>query len=475
VDALSSLVGRLPAGTVSTHHGELLSHARDRWALALLREARGDRVSPPTAVVFPTTTHQVSAVLEWAGETGTAVVPRGAGTGLTGGAESVHRSIVLDLSRMNRIVGIDEVSQTVQAEAGARGGDVEAALADRGLTLGHEIESLAISTVGGWIASASAGYASPGFGAIEDMVIGLTVVVPRGHVIRLKPIPRTAAGPDLRRFFVGSEGAFGVITEATLAAARLPAGFVWEVLQPHSFESGSALVREIVQRRHRALAVRLLDESAAGTEFAAFGHHGALLILGFDRGAPAIDAERFELRRLARDLGASPAEDQLGDHWWMHRFDSVLWMDEVMGPGRALGEGVVADWIEVAGLWRRLPRLYDEVRGALFKYAERVECHLAHPRSSGAALRFSFVVRADDDRAVEEPYREAWTEALNRCLDVGGTLTHHHGVGVLKAGFMAEEIGDSGVRALRALKWGLDPKDVMNPGKLVPRHKPNTR
>src|SRR2546426_3011522 len=136
VDSLASLAERLPPGAVSTHPGELSTRAHDRWALALLREARGDRVPPGAALVFPTSTDHVAVILAWAAETGTAVVPRGVGSGVAGGAEAHKRSVVLDLSRMNRVVGVDDVSQTVTAQAGARLADADAAAAVRNLTLG---------------------------------------------------------------------------------------------------------------------------------------------------------------------------------------------------------------------------------------------------------------------------------------------------------------------------------------------------
>src|SRR6266516_3357793 len=131
--ALEALIARLPSGTVSTHPGEVAAHAHDRWALALLREARGDRVAPPAAVVFATTTEQVAITLAWAQETGVPVVPRGGGTGLAGGAEAIKHSVVIDTSHMDRILGIDEVSQVARAEAGVRIAALDRALQPHGL------------------------------------------------------------------------------------------------------------------------------------------------------------------------------------------------------------------------------------------------------------------------------------------------------------------------------------------------------
>ena len=215
------LVNRLPDGAVRTDSETLRERAIDSWTLALLRRARGDELPVPAAVVFPASTEEVATVLAWASQTATAVITRGGGSGVCGGAQADAGSVVLDLTRMNKITGIDQVSQVAHVQAGVRGDQLEDALAGHGLTAGHYPQSLAISTVGGWIAASSAGQASTGFGAIEDVLLGLTAVLPQGEILRCLPVPRSAAGPDLRRLLVGSEGTLAVVTEATLACRGL--------------------------------------------------------------------------------------------------------------------------------------------------------------------------------------------------------------------------------------------------------------
>ena len=227
MSALDILVSRLPDGAVQTDAEMLRERAIDSWALALLRRVRGDELPVPAAVVFPASTEEVAAVLAWASETATAVIPRGGGSGVCGGAEADTGSIVLDLSRLNKITDIDLVSQVAHVQAGVRGDRLEDALAGHGLTVGHYPQSIAMSTVGGWIAASSAGQASTGFGAIEDVLLGLTAVLPQGEILRCRPVPRSAAGPDLRRLLVGSEGTLAVVTEATLACRARPAAWDW--------------------------------------------------------------------------------------------------------------------------------------------------------------------------------------------------------------------------------------------------------
>ncbi len=467
MDSLGALIQRLPDGAVSTHPGELASRSRDQWALALLREARGERLPRPMAVVFAGSTEDVSTTLAWAVETGTSVVPRGGGSGVSGGAQASWRSVVLDLSRMNRVLSVDEESLAVEVQAGIHGDRLESHLGDVGLTLGHYPQSLAISTVGGWLASTSAGQASAGYGVIEDLVLGLTAVLPGGEVMRLRPTPRSAAGPDLRRLMVGSEGTLAVITEAVLSASRAPESMRWAAYAPKDFRKGIALSRTIIQGGVRPLVLRLYDEADARLAMATSGHDdGPLLLLGF-RGD---DAAAFDVaRERARSARARKLPETLGEHWWEHRNDAVTLYRRVMGEERMLGSGVVVDTMEVAGLWKGLSGLYESVREALREHAAQpVGCHLSHPYRSGASLYFTFLIHAEDDEQAERRYLECWSHAARACHAAGGTISHHHGVGLLKVPFLEEELGPAGLGALRAVKRALDPSGVLNPGKLLP-------
>ena len=469
MDALSSLQARLPEGTVSTHPGELVSRSRDSWTLAMLREVRGDRMPRPMAVVFPSSTDDVAETLRWAQETGTPVVPRGAGSGVSGGAQAIWRGVVLDLSRMDRVLEVAPSDQVVVAEAGVRGDRLEEALQAHGLTLGHYPQSLAISTVGGWIATRSAGQASSAFGAIEDLVLGLCVVLPTGEVVRTRAVPRSAAGPDLGSLFVGAEGWLGVVTEATLSASRLPQGYRWLAFAPSDFRTGLDLIRRIRQTPFDPLILRLYDDADAAITFPglhAAGGSAAIVGLARDR---AVRAVSQAVRDAADGLGVPALPEAYGTYWWDHRFDGVELYRRVMGEERMLGPGVVVDTLEVAGTWGRLPTLYDGVRGALAeRAAQAVGCHLSHAYRSGASLYFTFLLHAEDDRKVERAYGECWREAVRACHEAGGTITHHHGVGVLKAPFMEAELGETGLGLLRTLKAALDPAGILNPGKLVP-------
>ena len=139
-----------------------------------------------------------------------------------------------------------------------------------------------------------------------------------------------------------------------------------------------------------------------------------------------------------------------------------------MGPERAFGPGVVVDTMEIAALWSAVPQLHDGITGALAAHAEAVGCHLSHLYPSGSSLYFTFLIRGDDDRDAEARYLAAWDQAVRSCAAVGGTLTHHHGVGRLKSRFLSTELGETGVDVVRRIKAALDPEVILNPRVLLP-------
>jgi alkyldihydroxyacetonephosphate synthase len=441
-------VAALPPGDVSTDPADLLAAARDHSPLSFLREP-----VLPRAVVRATSTESVAEVLRWATETRTPIVPRGLGSGACDGAVPGADAVVLDLSSLDEVLEIGDAS--VRAQAGVRGDVLEAALEALGLTTGHYPQSLAISTVGGWVATASAGQASSGFGAIEDILLGLTVVLADGTVARLRAVPRSAAGPDLRRLVVGSEGTLGVVTEAVLACSPLPREWTWRAYGADRFADALALARDA----HGAYVVRGYDEVDAALSFGAAGHEsGCVLLLGWPSDSP-FQVPELDARRL---------DDAYGAHWWAHRNDATALYRAIMGPERAWGAGVIVDTLDTAALWPRLPQLYESVRAAVGEHAETIACHVSHTYRAGASLYFTFLVRAADDERAQAAYARAWESGARACLAAGGTLTHHHGVGRLKARFLEEELGEGGLELLRRLKRTLDPAGILNPGALLP-------
>ena len=354
-----SLAQRLPPGTVSTAAEDLVTRSRDRWSLALLRQARGyDDGARPAAVAFPTSTEQVATVLAWAQETGTPVAPRGGGSGVCGGVAAGDGWVVLDLYHLDQILTLDAESHVVGVQAGVRGDRLEAFLAGHGLTVGHYPQSIALSTVGGWVAAASAGQASTGYGAIEAVLLGLTAVLAGGRTVRLRATPRSAAGPDLRRLLVGSEGTLAVLTEAVLACSPRPPAFEWDGFRFDTFPACLGALRDMVRTGAGMAVLRGYDEVDSALAFGAAGNAGGCAaIAGFAADLPGLAERRRAAGERARAAGGSDVGPGYGLHWWEHRNDAVDLYHRIMGPERLLGPGIAVDTVEVAGLWGRLPDL----------------------------------------------------------------------------------------------------------------------
>jgi alkyldihydroxyacetonephosphate synthase len=325
--------------------------------------------------------------------------------------------------------------------------------------------------VGGWIAASSAGQASTGFGGIEDVLLGLTAVLPDGEILRLRPVPRSAAGPDLRRLLTGSEGTLAVVTEATLACRTRPRTWEWLACAFGDFTTLAAALRDVRRAGTGAAVLRGYDGTDAQLAFGALGHANQCVALaGFPAGParpPGLDAR---MKAAAGILGNQGTElgARYGEHWQAHRNDAVQAYAQIMGPERALGSGVIVDTMEVAGLWSAIPRLYDGIRQALAAHAQAVGCHLSHLYPSGSSLYFTFLISGDDDHDAEARYRGAWDQAAHACAEAGGTITHHHGVGRLKARYLTAELGPAGTAVFDKIRAALDPAGIMNPRGLRP-------
>ncbi len=238
VEGLRDLLG---ADHVLTDDQARRLRTRGKSTPDLLRQRAGDLSDAPDAVVRPGTHDEVAAVLAFAVEHHLAVVPFGGGTSVTGGLvarrEGYAGLVSLDLIRMKGLLAVDHTSMTAVLEPGLRGPEAEALLAAEGLTLGHYPQSFEYATIGGFAATRSSGQASAGYGRFDALVVALRVATPRGE-LRLGSSPSNAAGPDLRQLILGSEGAFGVITEVTVRVRKLPAEKVYEGWRWPSFAAG---------------------------------------------------------------------------------------------------------------------------------------------------------------------------------------------------------------------------------------------
>ncbi len=462
-----------------------VAHARGKSYRDLVRIRSGDASGAPDAVLSPTAPAQVERLLQLCAAEGVAVVPFGGGTSVVGGVEPIRGRftalIALDLRGLNRLIELDPVSHTATLQPGLRGPEAEALLAARGYTLGHFPQSYELATIGGYAATRSAGQASTGYGRSDELVVGLTIATPSG-TLRLGRAPKSAAGPDLRQLFLGSEGAFGVITDVTMSIRPVPAKKRYEGWFFPTFEAGLAAIRALEQERLAPEVSRLSDEDETAANLALSGHGGgasglylkvrrarAMAIFGWE-GTPELVAVRRKLAlKIIRKAGGIGVGASAGTAWESGRFGAPYLRDDL------LDAGVLVETLETAASWTRLPAVRQAVRhaltGALAGPGARrpvlVGCHVSHLYPAGASLYFTVLTAADPADPVGQ-WDAAKRAAMDAIVGAGATVTHHQAVGADHAPWLAAEIGDLGVDVLRAVKARLDPTGILNPGKLLP-------
>jgi alkyldihydroxyacetonephosphate synthase len=465
IDTPPALLHRIAASgaTVLTDDATRAEAGRDWWPLAIGWAAAGAVPQRPGAVVRPSSTEQVAAVLAACNEAVVPVTPAAGRSGVCGGAIPVHGGIALDLTALDGIAAVDETSLTADVGAGTFGPDVEDALSKvgTGYTLGHWPQSMDLSTVGGWLACRGAGQYSTRYGKIEDMVIGLEVVLADGRIVRTEGKgPRAATGPNLTQLFVGSEGTLGVITEARLRIHPRPPAEQRRAFGFETFGAGLEACRRILRRGATPAVLRLYDRTESGRNFKQ-PNTNVLVVL--DEADPKVLAGSMavvdaECRRAA---DARELDDGLVERWLEHRND----VSQLAPLWRA---GVVVDTAEISGRWAVLSQLFEEVVDALTAIDGTLaaSCHQSHAYSDGACLYFTFGGRGPegDDEWRERYYRQAWDAVTDVTLAHGAAISHHHGIGLNRSRFLPRALG-SGFDVLRGLKESFDPKGILNPGK----------
>lgn len=471
---------------VRDDHATRVSHAAGRSLPDLIRLRTGRLSSAPDAVVYPAAGAEVDALLAVCAEESVAVVPVGGGTSVVGGIDAVRGGfsavVSISMARLDQILDIDEESLTATVQAGVFGPELEERLQSRGFTLGHYPQSFEFSTVGGWVATRSAGQQSTGYGRIDENVHGLRCSTPSGP-IELPTTPATAAGPNPRQLFVGSEGTLGIITEATVRIRRVPKAVRADSWFFPDFASGTAALREMEQSGLQLAIARLSDVNETAFGLAQLGSGlqrkgvltylrargittPCLLVVRYDGSAAEVRARRSQGRSIVRrhkgvNLGAVPETS-----WEKHRFSTPYLRDQL------LREGMIAETLETSVPWSKVEDLHETISAEIEReMAERgtpafVLCHVSHLYASGCSLYYTVFAKQQVGAEIAQ-WKALKSAAGDAIVAGGGTITHHHAVGTDHGPWLPAETGQRWLRMLRAAKAEVDPAGIMNPGKLM--------
>ncbi len=453
---LQKILGRR---NVSDKEIDKLSYSKDYWPIALRWILEGKVAGLPDFVVWPQRTEQVSQVINLANTEEIPLIPFGEGSGVLGGAVPVKGGIVMDMKKM-AAVAINDTNLTVTVQSGMNGMNLERALNHKGYTLGHIPQSLYCSTVGGWLACRAAGQFSTKYGKIDDMVLSLEAVLPQGEIITSRCVPKSSTGPRIDTLLLGSEGVLGVITECVLKIWPYPEERVFQSYAFSELEHGLESIRLILRRGIYPAVVRLYDKIETSRHFYKTKKAKAkcMLVLVMEGNKELVNLEEQISRAVCTENGVFCGEEPV-HHWITTRFN-------VRETSEFVPRDVIFDTIEVSVMWDKALTLYTAMISAM-KSIEGVimaSAHASHFYPQGVCFYFTFG-GTPVNTSPDEWYTSVWDAAMKSCLKVGGSISHHHAIGIMRASWLPKELGES-FEVLKRIKKVLDPKNIMNPGKM---------
>ena len=457
-------------------------HTYGRGYPDIVRGFSGDFSPAPDFVAHPRDESEVAALLEWGTAHRVAMIPFGGGTSVVRGVEAdlpegFNGVVSVDMTAMDKVLSVDEMSSTARIQAGASGPILEAQLAEHGLTLRHYPQSFEFSTLGGWIATRAGGHFATLYTHIDDLVASVRAVSPAG-VMQTLTLPGSGAGPEPDRLILGSEGALGIITEAVMRVRPRPS---WRGRVSVRFSDWAAAVeavRTISQAGLYPSNCRLLDAREAQLHSVSFdGSH--ILLLAFESRGPSRQVWMDQALEVCAAHGGQPASEPVvvsGDSDARSGDKSTAWRNAFVGApylvNTMVSLGVVADTFETACTWSAFEALHADVissvRAAMKAHcgAGRISCRFTHVYPDGPAPYYTFLAPGTPGQEIEQwtAIKAAASEAL---LRHGATITHHHAVGRLHKPWYLRQSPPLFIDALRAVKQTLDPAGVLNPGVLI--------
>jgi glycolate oxidase len=452
IPKIEAIVGRKH---VTTADEDLLCYAYD----ATNRHFR------PDAVAFPGNTDEVSAIMKVANESRFFVIPRGAGTGMSGGALAVQGGLVMVMTRFNRILEIDSNNLVAEVEPGVVTGHFQEMVEKQGLFYPPDPSSASFSTLGGNVAECAGGSRALKYGVTRDYVLGLEVILPAGEVIRTGVrTTKGVVGYDLTRLIVGSEGTLGIITKMVLRLLPLP-----EVVRTLSgvfgrIQDATGTVCEIVRCGITPRTVEYMDQAAIRCveDYLKIGlpvDAGAMLLIEVDGSRSSADAAVQQLAAIcdragAREIRVARSEQEAQDLWRARRAISPALFR--LGPDK-INEDIVVPRSRIPDMVQWI----DELR----KRTGLTMVTFGH--AGDGNIHFNIMLDKRDEQALDKA-NAAVEELFRQTIAFGGTMSGEHGVGITKASYLDIEVGRSELALMKRVKAAFDPNGILNPGKIFP-------
>ncbi len=481
----------LPDHAISADPRDRLRHGHGHTQEEIYAIRYGQLARIPDLVVYPSGSEQVEALVAAALRHGACLIPYGGGTNVTRALAcppDEERTIAsVDLSRMNRVLWIDPDNRMARIEAGAVGREIAEVLERHGFTMGHEPDSIEFSTLGGWIATHASGMKKNRYGNIEDLVLDVSAVTAAGVLNRSSVCPRESVGIDLRRWLYGSEGNLGIITEATVKLFPLPEVKRYQSVVFRSFEAGFAFLYELAQRGDPPASVRLTDnlqlqlsltlkpasvglkrlksrlEKFYVTRVRNFDPARMVACtLLFEGSREEVAAQESALFRIARKHGGLAAGAENGKRGYELTFAIAYIRDFVMS------HYLLAESFETSVPWTQTLALCENVkRRVREECAARglpglpfISCRVTQLYETGVCVYFYFAYYYRGVDRPSEVFAEVERAAREEVLRSGGSLSHHHGIGKLREGFLPEIMSAPTLEWNRAIKRAVDPHNV---------------
>ncbi len=456
---LTEIIGKQ---NVSTEPIDILAYTKDCSLIAFNWTIQGKIAGLPDIITWPETVEQISEILIYANKEKIPVIPYAEGSGVVGGAIPIRGGIIIDMKKFNKILEINDKDLTVTAQTGINGMNLERFLNDKGYTCGHIPQSLYTSSLGGWIAHRAAGQFSTKYGKIEDIIMGMEIVLPLGDIIKFKPIARASTGPQFDKLFIGGEGTMGIVTKATLKIWPYPEKRTLISYAFPTFEDSLEATRQILRQQIYPAVIRIYDADETSRHF---GHiekvkDKVMVVFVCEGIGRLVDLEEQITKETCEKNNGIECGEEPVEHWFETRF-------KVTETSSTPTFQMVFDTIEIGFLWDKAADMYHSVIEATKKVKGIVliTAHISHFYPNGVGFYFTFAGVPPKEKSDLEFYQEVWHTVIKTVEDYGGSFGHHHGVGINRSKWMQVEWGKS-FDTLKNIKKLLDPNNILNPGKV---------